>query len=138
VVGSIAHVTDHVSGAFFAAAAGRADTISALGIDFEREGSVHPRTWRLFLGERELWKLLSLPVDLRRAEAHFLWCAKEATIKAIGQSVDPRSIHIQHDRAAGEYIASIAHATACSPTHLIGRTGFCEGFFVATVMLPMS
>ena len=137
VVGSITHVFDHRLGGFFAAAVARADAVVAIGIDVEREGSLHPHTWRQFLTRRELDRISEYPADIRRAEALFLWCAKEATIKMVEQSIDPTKIEIERDAMGHNFNATFADGVGERfPKKLIGRTACSQGLFFAAAFVP--
>ncbi len=81
VVGSITHVQDGLTDNYVGVAVARTDVACGLGIDFETGPSIHPNLWPHVFTQRELERLLALPIETRPAEAQYLWCAKEATAK---------------------------------------------------------
>jgi 4'-phosphopantetheinyl transferase EntD len=135
VVGSLTHVLDR-SGGYFAAAVARTDAVLAVGIDIERENALHPDIWPYVLTKRELQHILAVPADIRRAEALFLWCAKEATVKFMQQPIDPSEIAIERDPKNGRFVAIVTngHATRSQP-RLLGHTAYSQGLFLATAFL---
>jgi 4'-phosphopantetheinyl transferase EntD len=134
VVGSLAHVTDNQWDSYCAAAVAPAEILIALGIDIEREDRLHPHTWAYFLTGREVQRVLCFSADSRRAEAHYLWCAKEAATKAVGRPLDPRAIEIEHDHRNGEYLAILPRG-AGGTLQVRGRTARSAGFYLATAMV---
>jgi hypothetical protein len=138
VVGSISHVRNHLDSEYFAAAVARTDVALAIGIDVEPEDSLHPSVWSHVLTNRELNYILDLPVSVRRAEAQFLWCAKEATIKTMLQPINPLEIEIERDAKCGGFTATCrASGLIHLPGKLRGRTAYSQGLFLATmVVLP--
>jgi 4'-phosphopantetheinyl transferase EntD len=137
IVGSITHVADDRFGGFFAAAAvARTETILAVGIDVELEESLDPRTWPIVLTKHELTRILQLPAETRRAEATFLWCAKEATFKALQQGIAPFKIDIERDAIGGDFIPTIVdNAWGRVRKGFLGHTACSQGLCLATAIL---
>ena len=101
ICGSITHTAGPVGG-HVAAAVARTEVVGSIGIDAEVNRTLHPSTWTQFLCDSELQHLQSLPVDSRAAVVLTIWCAKEATAKAMGEPIDPMDIVVWHERTVSE------------------------------------
>lgn len=93
VTGSITHASKHEC-SYVAAAVGRSEVLSGIGIDVEFISAIHPKTWRQFLTRRELDFIRKLPIGDRARSTAASWCAKEAAMKAIGQILEATSIEV--------------------------------------------
>ena len=98
-----------------------ADGISGVGIDLERFGRMKPEMEHVAFRPRELEMLQGLEADERQTWALRLWCAKEASAKAVGGGVGPVSDVLAIDgidRGAGtvfvRYTPSSAAGTVLS------------------------
>ena len=137
VVGSITHVRNGHYGTYAAAAVARTDTVLAVGIDFEMENSLDPHLWRHVLTKRELERILAFPVGIRRTEAQFIWCAKEATAKLVKQPFDPSQLEIIRDPASGDFMAKYTDSSrGCLRSGLVGRTASSNGLLIAAAVQP--
>jgi 4'-phosphopantetheinyl transferase EntD len=137
VVGSITHVRDGRCGTYAAAAVARADAVVAVGIDFEMENSIHPHVWRHVLTKPELERILSLPVEARRTEAQYIWCAKEATAKIVQQPLDPTEVEVERDPTSGDFKVNVADNNRFFlRSRLLGRTARLDRLLIATAVLP--
>jgi 4'-phosphopantetheinyl transferase EntD len=136
IVGSITHVADdRFAGYFAAAAVARTDSILAVGIDVELEESLDPQTWPIVLTKHELDRIFQLPADIRRAEATFLWCAKEATAKALQQEIDPSELDIERDVIGGAFLATFAdNGGGRIRKGFLGHTACTQGLCLATAV----
>jgi len=135
-VGSISHITDPESGGYFAAAVAPANMVRKIGIDAEFEDRLHPHIWPQVLTKRELSRLTTLASNARRAEALCLWCAKEATIKVVGQPIDPADIDIEHVAEQREFTAKITGRNPIAlPKKMIGRIATSQGLVFAIVVI---
>ena len=141
LVGSLTHVSQPACG-HVAAAVARAHTVRAIGIDAEREGSLHPHAWEHVLTERELERIRTLPPHMRAAEAQIIWCAKEAVAKAARRPTEPTEVEIECDPAGGGFMAIwkvTGGGNSASSTEIWrGRTARSQGFILAAVVLPQS
>jgi 4'-phosphopantetheinyl transferase EntD len=81
-------------GRVIAVVARRSDC-NGLGIDLERTGRLQPEQWPVFMTGGELDRLSLCSFDQRGAIAHGLWSAKEASMKALCQPLEPQAIEIQ-------------------------------------------
>ena len=136
ITGSITHVIDHHFAGYFAAAVARTDDVLAVGIDVEREDNLHPHTWPYVFTRRELNRILDFPADIRRREALFLWCAKEATTKIMEHPIDASELEIERDMTSGDFTATFNGTRGGRiPKQLVGRTACSQGLFLATTVL---
>jgi 4'-phosphopantetheinyl transferase EntD len=134
VVGSITHVASGRHDLYAAAVVARTDdAILALGIDFEMRDSLHPHVWRHVLTKRELERILAFPVATRRTEAQYIWCAKEATAKIVGQPFEPSELEIERDPITGDFVVTNG---MYSQRRVQGRTACLDGLVIATAVLP--
>lgn len=133
VTGSITHTRIDGYESCVAAAVAYTNSIAAIGIDLEYEPIV-PDIWHYVLTERELSRILALPVQERCTEVQRIWCAKEAAIKAVGQPLDPLSFEIDHDRASGDFLAELSISKNRVPYSLPGRTTSFDGLVMAAVV----
>jgi hypothetical protein len=137
VVGSITHVMDSGYETYVAAAVTRADAVQAVGIDFEMIDSLHPHVWRHALTERELERVLALPADIRRTEAQYIWCAKEATAKVLELPFDPSGLEVERDLGSGDFSATFVNNNrGYLPSSLLGRTARLDKLLIAAMVLP--
>lgn len=137
VVGSITHVMDSRNGMYAAAAVTRADAVQAVGIDFETGDGLHPHLWRHALTERELERILLYPVETRRTEAQYIWCAKEATAKIVGLPFDPSVLEVERDPGSGDFVAKfVDNYRGHLLSGLFGRTVCSDDFLIAAAVLP--
>ena len=137
VVGSITHVMDSRYGTFAGAAVARADAVQAVGIDFETEDGLHPHLWRQTLTERELERILLYPVETRRTEAQYIWCAKEATAKIVGLPFDPSVLEVERDPSSGDFVAKfVDNYRGHLRSGLFGRTSRLDKLLIAAAVLP--
>jgi len=135
VVGSLTHVRWR-DGGHVAAAVGRASEFCGIGIDIEKEEGLHPSLWDHVLTRREFERLRTLPPPIRGVEVQLVWCAKEAFIKAIRQSIDPMEVEIERDANSCGYPATWrARTVGSSPSTLswTGRSTRSLGFVLAAV-----
>jgi 4'-phosphopantetheinyl transferase-like protein/4'-phosphopantetheinyl transferase superfamily protein len=136
IVGSITHVRCGDDGVY-AAAVARTDVVLAVGVDFEMEGSLDPHVWPHVLTQRELERILALPVGIRRREAQYIWGAKEATAKAVKQRFDPSGLEIDRDPNSGDFIVDFFDNNRCGLlAGVLGHTACLERLIVATVVVP--
>jgi 4'-phosphopantetheinyl transferase EntD len=139
VVGSIAHVRIGRYDTYVAATVSRSDTVLAVGIDFEMEDSLNPHVWPYVLTERELERILAFPLETRRAEAQYIWCAKEATAKIVGRPFDPSELEVERDPATGDFTAEFVQNNRTRlrlQRGLLGRTACLDRLLIATAVLP--
>ena len=101
ICGSITH-TAGPAGGHVAAAVARTEVVGSIGIDAEMNRTLHPSTWTQFLVDSELQHLQSLPVDSRAGVVLTIWCVKEATVKALGEPIDPMEIGVWRERTVSE------------------------------------
>jgi len=135
ITGSLTHVMGG-DGGHFAAAVARTDAVRAVGIDVERQDGLNPKMWNYILTNRELERILALPLPARAPEVKVLWCAKEAVAKAAPQSFEPTELEIERDADGVEYKATCRSAVAGGPAQVWrGRTIQSEGFMLAAVVL---
>jgi hypothetical protein len=135
VVGSITHVR-RGDCMYAAAAVTRIDRISGLGIDFEMEHSLDPGLWSYILTPRELERVLALPVKMRRAEAQYLWCAKEATAKTSNRPFDPSQLQVERNPRDGTFVSYLIDDNReCLLPGLFGSTIRFDKLFIATAVL---
>ena len=80
-----------------AAAVARASDLAAIGIDVEAALGLDPGVWDSVLTAGERRRLVDLSPPLRPAEAQFLWCVKEAALKAAQPRMDPVEIDLERD-----------------------------------------
>jgi phosphopantetheinyl transferase (holo-ACP synthase) len=66
-----------------------------LGVDLERTDRLQPEQWPVFMTGSELELLCLLCVDQRSVFVHGLWSAKEASMKALCQHLEPQAIEIR-------------------------------------------
>lgn len=135
VVGSLTHVRWR-DGGHVAAAVGRASEFCGIGIDIEKEEGLHPSLWGHVLTTREYERVRTLPPPIRGVEVQLVWCAKEAFIKAIRQSIDPMEVEIERDANSYGYPATWwARTVGSSPSTLTwtGRSIRSLGFVLAAV-----
>jgi 4'-phosphopantetheinyl transferase EntD len=134
VVGSITHARD-AGGSHVAAAVGRACDVHAIGIDVECDRSPQPDTWAIFLTERELKRIFTLPARSRGLEVLNVWCVKEAGTKALRRTINPTEIETDYDQNRDEYLITLKSALGDSSQYartLRGRTKRLLGFVMAT------
>jgi hypothetical protein len=135
-VGSITHVLDSRYGIYAAAAVARADSVLAVGIDFEIEDTLHPHVWRSVLTEQELKRIVAFSAETRRTEAQYIWCAKEVTAKVVGVPFDPAGLEVERDPITGDFVAKfIDNNRGYLPSGLFGRTALLEQLLMATAVL---
>jgi 4'-phosphopantetheinyl transferase EntD len=132
VTGSITHARIDGYKSYAAAAVAYTSSIAAIGIDLENE-PIFPDIWHYVLTERELLRILALPVQERCTEVQRIWCAKEAAIKAVGRPFDPLSFEINHDPTSGDFLAELSIGKNRVPYSLPGRTTSFDGLMMAAV-----
>jgi 4'-phosphopantetheinyl transferase EntD len=136
IVGSITHARD-AGGSHVAAAVGRTCDVHAIGIDVERDSSPPPNTWAIFLTERELKRISTLPAGSRGVEVLNVWCVKEAGTKALRLIIDPTEIETEYDQNRDEHLITLKKPLGNSSQlarTLRGRTRRLLGFVLATAI----
>jgi 4'-phosphopantetheinyl transferase EntD len=137
VVGSITHVRcghDHL---YAAAIVAPTEIASAVGVDFEMEDSLPPAVWPYALTQRELERVLALPVESRDREALYIWCAKEATVKTLAHQLDLSSLEVDRDPKCGDFVARFAKSSAGNrQSEVSGRTACCDRILIAAAVVP--
>jgi 4'-phosphopantetheinyl transferase EntD len=137
VVGSITHVRYGDGGLYVGAAVARAHAVLAMGIDFEMADGLHPDVWPHVLTQREFEGLLACPIEDRRIEAQYIWCAKEATAKIVKERLDPSRVQVERDPRSGDFLVSFMDGRRRLQGGFVGRTARLDGLLIATaVLLP--
>jgi 4'-phosphopantetheinyl transferase EntD len=136
-VGSITHTRRGDGDMYVAAAVASSEVILAIGIDFEISDGLPPYAWPLVMTKRELGRILSFPETARRLEAHYIWCAKEATAKILDGPFDPSTLEVERNSENGDFIVTVeGDDRKDSLTGLLGRTACLDDLVIATAVLP--
>ncbi len=139
VVGSITHVRCGHDQLYAAAAVAPTEIALAVGIDFEMQHSLPPAVWPHVLTQRELERLLALPVESRGREALYIWCAKEATAKTIARRLDLSNIEVDRDTMRGDFVARFpGGGPGNRESEVSGRTTHWDRLLIATAVVPQA
>ena len=138
VVGSITHVRcghDHL---YAGAVVAPTEMVSAVGVDFEMEDSLPPAVWPYALTQRELERVLTLPVGSRDREALYIWCAKEATVKTLAHRLDLSNLEIDRDAKCGGFVARFAEGAGNRQSEVSGRIACSGQLLIATAFVSQA
>jgi 4'-phosphopantetheinyl transferase EntD len=136
VVGSITHVRCGQDHLYAAAVVAPIEVASAVGVDFEVEDSLPPTVWPYVLTQRELERVLALPVGSRGREALYVWCAKEAAVKTVGRSLDLSQLEVDRDGKSGDFVARFLEGGPDNrQSEVSGRTAYWDRLLIATAVV---
>ncbi len=137
-VGSISHAPFDPSrnqcGQVMAVVARSCDC-ACLGVDVERTDKLRPEDWGTFLTACEMESLASRPVAQRSTVAHAIWSAKEATMKASRQVLDPQDIDIRLGDEVHIFVAEFG-LPGIDRLRLSGQIAHADGWVATLVMSP--
>lgn len=140
--GSISHVPARPAcqqrGHVIAVAARCTNNCVSLGVDLERTGLLRPEHWPVFMNQPELIRLEQRPPGCRSEMAHGLWSAKEATMKALRQPLDPQTIEVRVLDGEHAFVAQCCIPGAGTTRNMVrinGSLTFEPGWVLALALL---
>jgi 4'-phosphopantetheinyl transferase EntD len=129
LVGSITH-TLGATGGWATAVVTDVATLSSLGVDLECCENLDPRALEMVLTVRERAHLMTTPPALRVREAGWIWCAKEAALKAARGTAELSEVEIVFLNSGDQFCAS-RRSEQFEDWIFEGRLAYHDGYALA-------